>query len=147
MKLIELKSEIEVYQTFGEFTETHEAIAAFRIQHLRASVVTNRVFLTEISDLYSLVKSFYLKVQETTLGKTKTPPKAEKSKPKLLGFLTGSTFKEIGVAEKISFLKKNGKTVSVLLTSNTGFYGGILKNLFDDFIKYISTSPGDIAIV
>lgn len=120
MQLSELRNDIEVFRTFGAFTETHEAIAAFRIQHLRSSVVQTRMFLTEVSDLYNLVKSFYLMAAHQ--------PKGLDSK-------------------QIKFLKKNGKKVSILLTSNTGFYGGVLKNLFDDFMNYISTNPGDIAIV
>jgi F0F1-type ATP synthase gamma subunit len=140
MQLTEIKNEIEVYKTFGEFTETHEAIAAFRIQKLRASVIQNRVFLTEVSDIYSLVKSFYMSDTEAQKQKSK-----QTKKSKLLGvFRPGSV--KIG-SHGASFLKKNGKNLSILLTSNTGFYGGILKNLFDDYIEYVSTNPSDIAIV
>lgn len=139
MQLTDLKNEIEVFKTFGEFTETHEAIAAFRIKHLRNSVIQTRVFLTEIGDLYNLVKNFYF----TFKGIKDTKPAPKKS------FLGGIGSNIAGQIDKnsISFLHKNGKNVAVLLTSNTGFYGGILKNLFDDFIDYLSTNKCDVVIV
>lgn len=137
MQLSDLKQEIEVFDTFGAFTETHEAIAAFRIQHLRHSVVENRNFLTEISDIYNLVKYFY----------TSFEGKKPDTKPKggLLNLVKGkSRAKE---DKTRTFLNKNGKNIVILLSSNTGFYGGVLKNLFTDFVSFVSTNKADIAIV
>jgi F0F1-type ATP synthase gamma subunit len=139
MRLNELKDEIEIYKTFSDFTETHEAIAAHRIQNLRSSVVENRVFLTEISDLYSLVKSYYL--QDLAQNKD-----AVGHKKGLLEALKHRLEPKLD-PQKITFLKKNGRNVSILLSSNTGFYGGILKNLYDDFIKYITENNSDVIIV
>ena len=148
-----------MYQTFGAFTETHESIAAFRIQHLRASVLENRTFLTEIGDLYNLVKFFYLNTLpgDVKIEPTATPPTGDAIKKdqsilktnKDKGLLSLLKFKKKPdkTALPTSFLKKNGKTVSILMSSNTGFYGGILKNLFDGFMNYVSTNKTDLAII
>lgn len=140
MQLTNLKNDIEVYETFGAFTETHEAIAAFRIQHLRASVVENRIFLTEISDIYNLVKQYFFNAQK------ENATLANPQKGGFLGLLKGKKAAN-SYQTNVTFLKKNGKNISILLSSNTGFYGGILKNLFDDFMDYTSKNPSDIAIV
>lgn len=126
MQLKDIQTQIDGISAVGDFTETHEAIAAFRIQHLKASVVETRMFLSEISAIYSIVKGFYFLAQGQ-VGKNKVLKDASLSKKQ--------------------FIKKTGKRVSILLSANTGFYGGVLVNLVANFSAYVSTNDGDVAIV
>ena len=49
--------------------------------------------------------------------------------------------------EKYTVLNTNGKTVSVLLSSNSGLYGDIIINTFDLFLRETSKIDTDIVIV
>lgn len=164
MQLKGIKNDIEVFQTFEAFTEAQEAIAAFRIKRLRDSVVQNRLFLTELGDLYNSVKQYYFLAQQGSAklaeaqqksndlvspGLTPPGPTTQKDKKEKRNlFNIFGTGNQAAIDPKnIRFLDKNGKNVALLLTSNTGFYGGILKNLFDNFINYITTNQTEVAIV
>lgn len=43
--------------------------------------------------------------------------------------------------------KRNGKTVTVLLSANTGFYGEIIRNTFEKFLDFVQKESTDIIIV
>lgn len=93
--------------------ESYEEIAAMRMRRVKMSVLDNREFLKELSELFNTVKK-----AEKTLLRQK---------------------------EKIS--DKKG-TVMVLLSSNTGLYGSVIRDVFDKFYAdSLTNSKSDIIIV
>lgn len=121
-KLIEV--EIGGLSELGGIVTTYKEIAAGRIARTRTSVLHSRNFLAEINEIFQQVKASY---------QGEIDRLAKKSKTKDLS--------------KLSFMKHNGKTVSVLLSSNTGLYGDIVRRTFDVFARQTKEQVTDIAII
>lgn len=117
-------SQIEYLLTLKTITETYEEIAASRMQRIRASVFKSRDFVLEINSIFQEVKSSYKKELEALM-------KRKKIKDPL----------------KFSFINHNGKTLFVLLSSNTGLYGDIIGRTFSLFTKYLKQEKADAAII
>jgi ATP synthase F1 gamma subunit len=107
-KLIEV--EISSLSSLHGVVETYKEIAATRITRTRHSVLKSRDFLSEINQIFLRVKTSYRMDVERLMKQKKIKDKS-----------------------KLSFVKKNGKTVYIFLSANTGLYGDVVRRTFQEF--------------
>lgn len=119
----QLTSEKIFISTLKVLAESYEEISVIRMQRVRNSVLTTRDFLSSLAEVFRDVKSSYQKEIE----------RHQKDKNKKDHFLASPA--------------KNGKTVSVLLSSNNRLYGDIVSRVFDLFSESIKNQQTDIVIV
>ncbi|MBP9716317.1 MAG: F0F1 ATP synthase subunit gamma [Candidatus Levybacteria bacterium] len=119
-----LESEIENLIGLNDMVKSYEEIAASRIRRTRDSVLRNRTFVEEIHDIYEQVIFSYKKQVEELM-------KSKKGKD----------------SEKFSFINKNGKTLYIFISANTGLYGNLIKRTFELFQKTPKDETYDIAII
>ena len=120
----EIVREIDFLNTLQTILETYEEIAATRMARIRTSVLGSRDFLLEINAIFQQVKSSYQAAIERLLKK-----------------------KKIKDASKLTFVKRNGKTLYIFVSANTGLYGDIIKKTYDVFIDNLKKTPGDVVIM
>jgi len=120
----ELTREVEFLANLRTILETYEEIAATRMAHIRSSVLGSRDFLLEINAIFQQVKASY-KAQVELLMKNK----------------------QIKDSSKLTFIKRNGKTLYIFISANTGLYGDIIRKTYDVFIQNLKKEPGDVAIL
>lgn len=104
--------------------DIYKEIAATRITRTRTSVLKRHKFLGEINEIFQQVKSSYRREVERLMRakKTKDP-------------------------SKISFVKKNGKTVLVFLSANAGLYGNIVSRTFELFLEEAKRGNYDLVVI
>ena len=120
----ELDIEIKNLVGLSDMVKAYEEIAATRIMHSRQKVLTNRNFIEELGEIFSeVVASYKDQVDKLIKAKKFRQPK------------------------DITFINKNGKTLYLLISANTGLYGNIIKKTFDLFIENSRKADADIAIV
>src|SRR3990172_13023320 len=107
-----LENEIENLIGLSDMVLAYEEIAASRIKDSRSSVLINRGYISEIREIFEEVISSY-KRQVKALMRAK----------------------KIKNPDEFSFINKNGKALYVLISANTGLYGGLIKRTFDLFIQ------------
>lgn len=115
-----LNRSIEELSLLETVTKAYGEIAAQRMQKTRESVLVVRTFLQEIFDLFYEVRVAYFRQMARR-------PKSER--------------------KDITFLSHNGKQVALLLSSNTGLFGDIVKKTFDAFIQEVAGGVSEITIV
>jgi F-type H+-transporting ATPase subunit gamma len=120
----ELTRETEFLVTLRTILETYEEIAATRMSHIRSSVLQSRDFLLEMNEIFQQVKTSYKDQIELLMKK-----------------------KRIKDPSKMTFVKKNGKTLYVFISANTGLYGEIIRRTYDVLIENLKKEPGDVAIL
>ncbi len=120
----EIVREIDFLNTLQTILETYEEIAATRMARIRTSVLGSRDFLLEINAIFQQVKSSYQSAIEIYMKK-----------------------KKIKDASKLTFVKRNGKTLYIFVSANTGLYGDIIKKTYDVFIDNLKKTPGDVVIM
>lgn len=105
---------------------TYEEIAASRIKQSRESVLRSRSFMSDISLVFFEVIASYRKQVDILMKK-----------------------RNVTNLKDLSFINKNGKTLYLLISANTGLYGNITQRTFDLFISNLKkeTNPVDIAII
>jgi len=125
--MISSKEAVEEYtrtSIFKNILETYEEIAASRMQNTRSSVLQGRSFIDELNYIFQQVKSSYREdVERMMKGKKVKDPKS------------------------VSFLTRNGKSLFVLISSNTGLYGDIIRKTFNLFKSSIEKEKADAAII
>jgi ATP synthase F1 gamma subunit len=119
----EINQEIQQLLSFNILVETYEEIAASRMRRIRASVLQSRDFITELSSIFSELKTNYKK-QFNALVK-----------------------KHSHTSSGTALRQKNHKTLVILLSANTGLYGNILQTTVNSFIDYVNKNECDVAIV
>jgi len=123
-------SKNEVIEKFNSVTkfknviETYEEIAASRMQNARSSVLQRRDFIMELNEMFQQIKTSYKEEIERLMKKRK-----------------------IKDHKKLTFIERNGKTLFVLLSSNTGLYGDIIRQSFDLFVELIKKESCDTIII
>jgi ATP synthase F1 gamma subunit len=120
----ELTKETEFLTTLRTILETYEEIAATRMARIRSSVLGSRDFLLEINAIFQQVKASYRARIELLMKN-----------------------KRIKDFSKLTFIKRNGKTLYVFISANTGLYGDIIRRTYDVFIENLKKEPGDVAIL
>lgn len=104
--------------------ETYETIAANSMRKIRYFVLSNRAFHEGLSRLFLEVKFAYHEKRRGLLKK-----------------------KELKTAISFSAIPRNGKTVYVFLSANTGLYGDIIARAFDFFSQKCEGSPAEVVII
>jgi len=117
----EVKAEIEQLLTLQAMTRSYAELSSERMKKVRSSVVSARDFIISLDVVFQEVRKAYRR-QILVLSKKKK-------------------------GGKVTFLAHNGKTVAVLLSANTGLYGGIVKRTFDLFAKEVADGKSEAAIV
>ena len=120
----DLVKEADFLSGLQTILETYEEIAASRMERTRNSVLKSRDFLLEINAIFQQVKSSYKHEVEMLMKKNK-----------------------IKDPSKLTFTKRNGKIIYVLIAANTGLYGEIIKRTYDVFIESITKEKQDVVII
>ena len=120
----EVTEEFDRISTLKDVLETYEEIAAQRMQNTRSSVIAGRLFISELNYIFQQVKSSH---RDEMLRKMKT--------------------RHIKDPSKLTFIERNGKTLYVLLSSNSGLYGDIIKTTSELFINLVKKEKADAVII
>jgi len=120
----EITEEFDRISTLKDVLETYEEIAASRMQNTRNSVLAGRLFIAELNYIFQQVKSSH---RDEMLKRMKT--------------------KHIKDPSKLTFIERNGKTLYVLLSSNSGLYGDIIKKTSELFINLVRKEKADAVII
>jgi ATP synthase F1 gamma subunit len=119
-----LEEEIDNLIGLNNMIQAYEEIAASRIMRSRQSVLTNRTYMDEINEIFEEVIASYRKQVDILLKDKKN-----------------------GTPGAFTFMNKNGKTLYLLISANTGLYGSIVKRTFDLFVEKTRGQNADLAIV
>jgi len=119
-----LETQIDNLVELNNMITAYEEIAAGRIKQSRESVLRSRSFMSDINVIFFNVISSYKKQIDIMM-------RLKKAKD----------------LKNFSFSNKNGKTLYLLISSNTGLYGNITKDTFDLFKKTAEGQDVDKAIV
>ncbi len=103
---------------------TYEEIAANRMRKNRSAVLASRLFNEGLGSIYQQIKSSY----RTEI-------------------LTIMQRKKIVNQNVLTMMKRNGKSVSLLISSNAGLYGDIVPRITEQFLDFTSKNACDLAIV
>lgn len=120
----EITKEKDFLAILQTILETYEEIAATRMARIRSSVLDSRDFLLEINTIFQQVKSSY--------------------KDSIALFMKKKKIKD---PAKLTFIKRNGKTLYVFVSANTGLYGDIIRKTYDAFVNAVKKEPGDVTII
>ena len=113
----QLENEKVSLNDFLFMIEAYEEIAALRMRKVKKSVLSRREFMQGLNDAFAYIVYAY-RVYKQSIKK-----------------------------KQQEILNTNGKTVSVLLSSNTGLYGDIIREIFNHFAVDIAKVDTDIVIV
>ena len=116
--------EIGQIEGLGTLVRAYGEIASVRMKKTRDSVLANREFLSEISTVFDQVRISYAR--------------------EVLQFSRRTGLKRRG---QVTFLAHNGKTVSVLLSANTGLYGEIVRATYNLFMEEVRKNISEVSIV
>ncbi len=119
-----VNEEIDNLTGLKGMVETYEEIAASRIRKTRESVLKSRYFMEDLNFIFSQVKGSYRKEIDALMKKNKIKDK-----------------------DKLSFFVRNGKTLNVLISANTGLYGGLVKDTYNLFLDETKKGDADVLII
>lgn len=120
----EIIKEIDTVKNFKNLTDIYGEIASIRMIKIRDAVLKNRDYV------FSITQIFY----DTLASFLKRGSRASK-----MHAMRGNN--------RITFLSHNGKTVSVFISSNTGFYGDVVKKTFNKFVDDLKSGDPEITII
>ncbi len=118
----QLEKDINLIGSFKGLATAYEEISVTKMQRARGKVLAARAFLDDLAKVFADVKSSY----------SDEISQINKNKRGIFSFSTGN---------------KNGKTISVLLSSNTKLYGDIGKKVFRLFMDEVAKASSDIYII
>ncbi|TSC74763.1 MAG: Uncharacterized protein G01um101433_998 [Parcubacteria group bacterium Gr01-1014_33] len=118
--------EFEDLGNMKNLVQTYETIAANTMLRIRSSVLQNRAFHRGLERIFEDLRRAYQKEVMDLMKK-----KRVKSRE----------------GESLSVIRKNGKTVFVLLAANTGLYGDIIAHVFSFFAAEYRREPVDTIVV
>ena len=117
----QINEELELMSTLRLITQAYEEISVMRMQKIRDSVIKTRLFLDELSKVFSDVKVNY-ETQIALFSKKKDP-------------------------DTLLKLNKNGKEAVMLISTNSKMNGEIIGSVFRDFVAYIEKHQVDVFIL
>ncbi|MEN9407972.1 MAG: synthase subunit gamma, partial [Candidatus Parcubacteria bacterium] len=120
----ELKAELNRLTNLKTLIEAYEEIAANRMRKNRSVVLASRVFNEGLGGMYQQIKSSY-RTQILTIMQRK----------------------RIANQRVLTMIKRNGKSVTLLISSNAGLYGDIVPRITEQFIAFTAKTESDIAII
>jgi F-type H+-transporting ATPase subunit gamma len=115
-------SELERLESIKTLVESYQEITATRMRKIRDSVLNTRQFLEGVNAIFNEVKKSYKHDVEALMKKSKGK-------------------------DKNTFLIKNGKKVTVLISANSGLYGDIVRKSFEAFAEEVKKEKTDMVIV
>lgn len=121
-----IQQEISDLENLSTLVDTYKIIAVSTMQKIRKSVLENRAFHTGLGSIFQEIKRAYLKALEAEAGGRKIDEK------------------------RLSFVKRNQKTMLLCLTANTGLYGELINRIFEVFFnawKKLRHDPGVVGRV
>ena len=119
MKTIKnLKDELDYLSSFLTMVESYEEIAALRMRKVKKFILERREFMSGLNEAFAYISYAYRVYRKSLKGKARD-----------------------------RILNTNGRTVAILLSSNTGMYGDIIINTFEIFKEDIKDKDYDIVIV
>ena len=121
--LKQIKEDLEATSIIKTITSVYQEIAHLRMNQIRQRVLSNREFIEELSRIYNQIKKSYINSLK----------KGGKLKKKEL--------------EKISFIKRNKRRITVFLSSNQFFYGTLILDIWHNLLNYLNESKADLAVV
>jgi ATP synthase F1 gamma subunit len=113
-----LKDELDYLSNFLMMVESYEEIAALRMRKVKKFILERREFMQGLNEAFAYISYAYRVYRKSLKGK-----------------------------ERDRILNTNGRTVSILLSSNTGMYGDIIINTFNKFKEDVDKEDVDIVIV
>ncbi len=119
----QLEKDINLIGSFKGLAQAYEEISVNKMQKIRGKVLSARDFLTDLSSVFADVKGSYRNEIEMLLKKNRK------------GLFSYSN------------ANKNGKSISVLLSSNDKLYGDIGKKVYKLFIEDMKKINSDIYII
>lgn len=119
-----IDQEINQVTSLRNLVEIYGEIASVRMIKIRAFVLKNREFLEAISDIFHDTLAAYAKKLSDLVKKGRLKKGSE-----------------------VTFLAHNGKTVAVLISANTGFYGEVVLETFRKFLQDIRKEDLEITII
>lgn len=119
----DVKEDVAELQGLKNLVEVYGEIASSRMKKIREFVLRNREFLNAIHDVFDDVLASYAR-RLSALARQKKFQKG-----------------------KITFLAHNGKTVCVLVSANTGFYGDVVQEIFRVYINDIKEQNVEVTII
>lgn len=125
-----ISQQIEDTKAMKMLAEAFEEVSVIRMQRVRGNVLLTRDYLDKLADVFVDVRSSYKKEIAAYMEKQKSFFQSKNRN-----------------ALQFSTTVKNGKTVVVLLSANTKFYGNIIERVYDLFIDSIRNKDFDIVIV
>lgn len=117
----QIASEIRSLRSLQTIVETYEEIAAMRMRKVKSFVLKNRDFLSQLNEIFKDVEHAY-KSQKALFRKSP---------------------KKIVNKHRYEF----DKTVSILLSANTGLYGDVIRRTINLFIENVEKDDSDMIIV
>lgn len=121
-----LVEEMKTLDSLQGLVDTYKIVAATTMRRIRNSVLQNRLFHIGLGKFYKDVQQAYQK-EVYKLSQNKKSNLASTS---------------------VMFKKHNGKTALVLLSANTGLYGGIIYKTFSLFLQEAKKHPDyDLVLV
>jgi ATP synthase F1 gamma subunit len=117
----QIVDEININQQFKMLTQAYQEHAIVQINLARYSVLASREFMEELAEIFYNVKNSYELYLKSLTGSEK--------------------------AAHIDRIKKNGREVLVLLSSNGKFYGDLVSKVCRMFANQARSSNADILIV
>ena len=120
----EVGDEIKEVTSLRTLVEIYGEIASVRMIKVRDFVLKNREFLESISSIFHDALEAYAK--------------------KLSDLVKLGKIKKGG---KVTFLSHNGKTVAVLISANTGFYGDIVQRTFRKYVEDVRKNNFEVTII
>jgi F-type H+-transporting ATPase subunit gamma len=113
----EIRNQIDNLQAVQNIADVYQEVAAMRMRKVKDGILQNRSFYQKLLEIYLETQGCYKKKM-------------------------GSDKKYVTEYSK----NTNGKAVAVLLSSNTGLYGSVIKNTFNQFVENTGRSNEDIVI-
>lgn len=119
----QITAELEWLRSLSTVISAYEELAAKRMREIRSAVLHNRDYMQDLQTLYSHVKDSYKKdIQKLLQSKD-------------------------GQSVDTSPFAKNGKTIRVFVSANTGLYGGLVQQTFQLFASDVRKGNADVAIL
>jgi F0F1-type ATP synthase gamma subunit len=120
----EIEAEILEVGSLKALSEVYGQIAAIRMRKIRTSVLRNRNFISSIESIFKDALTAYAE--------------------KLSEMVKSGKIKEGG---KVTFLAHNGKTVAVLVSANTGFFGEVVRETYQKFLTEVRNRDVEVTII
>ncbi len=121
----QINQEIELVSTLKLLAQSYEEISVLRIQNVKGSVLATRDFLEKLSEVYMDVRTNYKHAIADL-------EQRHRKRSNVLLFKTNV---------------KNGKEVSVFVSANSKFYGGVVEKVFILYKDYILKHDTELVVI